>query len=155
MDSEIKSSLHPIEQAGEATLVSATFPEISRKQVIAKVPSGEIRLEQGADGLWILFDCECIHALPWCQAQCCGLKGIGVLPDEQERLDKFLEWDNNLNMPVMVRDADSKCCALDRKTCTCTIYEQRPRTCRDFHCTWGADMRGWKLPNSVNHQARH
>lgn len=126
------------------------FPIVDRKYVIKEVPSGEVRIEQGADGIWLLFDCDCIDALPICQAQCCGLKGIGVRPNEEVVFsDQQIEWDDDLGSAVMIRDADGFCNCLNRSTRTCNIYENRPATCRTFHCTRGARVRGWKLPNGV------
>lgn len=126
-----------------------TFPEVARVTIIKEVPSGNIRVESGADGLYLLFDCDCLDALPICKAQCCRLRGIGVYPEEEEKLDPFLEYDIGIGMPVMIRDADGACCKLDRSTCTCTIYSDRPVTCQKFHCTKGATQRGWKLSNGV------
>lgn len=129
------------------------FPPIPWQKIIATVPSGEIRLQQGSDGLWLQFDCECEDALPWCQAQCCALRGIGVRTNERDKLNDFIEWDEGMEGTVMIREADAFCTCLDRITRTCTIYEDRPKTCRDFHCTRGGDVRGWKLPNAVYRQA--
>jgi hypothetical protein len=134
--------------------LSKTFPKVSRKMVIANVPSGEIRLEQGGDGLYLQFDCDCKDALPWCQAQCCGLMGIEVERNEAIKLEGLVEWDEGFEVPVMKRDADAFCTCLDRETRTCQIYSDRPSTCREFHCTRGASVRGWKLGNSVHLQAR-
>lgn len=132
---------------------SSSFPKVERVKVIASVPSGEIRIEQGADGAWLLFDCDCKDALPYCQAQCCALIGTKVQPEEEERLGALIEWDDIHGMVIMKRDADGFCTCLNRETRTCNIYEQRPHTCRAFHCTRGAGVRGWKLSNSVNMQS--
>lgn len=145
-DISIKLPLPESENAGDD---KPTFPEIDRVTIIKAVASGNIRVESGADGLYILFDCDCLDALSVCKAQCCRLRGIGVYPEEQDKLDEFLEWDGELGMPVMIRDADGACCKLDRNTCTCTIYEDRPITCQKFHCTKGSTQRGWKLSNNV------
>ncbi|MFB2894147.1 hypothetical protein ACE1CI_14650 [Aerosakkonemataceae cyanobacterium BLCC-F50] len=39
---------------------------IPRKTLVASVPSGEIRTEVGADGIFMVFDCDCDDALPYC-----------------------------------------------------------------------------------------
>lgn len=137
------------EGVGLASLQVTQFPEVMRKYVLQVVPSGEIRVEQGADGLYLQFDCDCTDALPVCQAQCCGLQGIGIRPHEEDALDSLIEWDNVNGMPVMKRDADGFCTCLNRNTRSCKIYKSRPQTCSDFHCTRGASVRGWKLSNSV------
>lgn len=130
------------------------FPKINRKYVLKEVPSGEIRVEQGADGLYLLFDCDCLDALPICQAQCCSLRGIGVEAYEEEKYsDSMIEWDDQMNLAVMIRGADGFCNCLNRENRTCQIYENRPRTCSSFHCTRGARVRGWKLSNAVKTQS--
>lgn len=133
----------------------AIAPTIPRSTVIATVPSGEIRIEQGADGAWLQFDCDCLDALPYCHAQCCSLKGILLSSDEEEERipAKFLIENTNYQVMEMKRSCDGYCSALNRDTRRCTIYEDRPSTCRSFHCTRGHDMRGWKLPNQVYRQS--
>jgi hypothetical protein len=131
-------------------LSQQVFPEIPRKTVIATVPSGEIRMEDGADGAWLVFDCECLDALPFCRAQCCGLKGTIVRPDEQKEFGYEAYFDESLGAMVVKRDADGMCHYLDRKSKTCSINDIKPQTCNDFHCSRGADVRGWKLNNFVN-----
>ncbi|GGA47334.1 YkgJ family cysteine cluster protein [Okeania sp. KiyG1] len=91
--------------------------------------------------------------MPYCRAQCCGLKGICVAPEEQEYAKYESYFDHQIGALVLKRDADGMCYALDRQMKTCTIYENRPQVCRDFHCTRGADMRGFKLSNKVNRQS--
>lgn len=139
--------------SSDAVQLSRSPSEIERKITIAHTSNGEVRLELGADGVFILFDGPCLEMLPFCQAQCCALKGTGAQSDEIERLDAYLDWDNELGMPVMRRDADGFCTCLDRKTRRCGIYEERPYTCQQFHCTRGAHQRGFKLPNAVHRQS--
>lgn len=129
------------------------FAEIPRVVVIATVPSGEIRMEDGADGAWLVFDCDCLDALPICRAQCCGLIGTIVKPDEQKEFSYEAYYDESVGAMVVKRDADGMCHYLNRKTKTCTINEFKPQTCSDFHCSRGANVRGWKLSNSVHRQS--
>lgn len=126
-------------------------PDCPRKVVIKEVESGEIRLEVGADGTFLLFDCECTDALPYCKAQCCGLVGTIVFQDELD--DKLLPVELDGESLVLTRDADGFCSCLDRRTRLCGIYPDRPRTCQNFHCTRGAHQRGWKLANRVHRQS--
>ncbi len=132
---------------------STNHKTIPRKTIIAEFPSGEIRIENGADGAWILFDCDCLDALPYCRAQCCALRGTCVQQEEQDYANYESYLDPILGLRVLKRDADGFCYALNRETKTCNIYENRPQTCRDFHCTRGVNMRGFKLSNSVNRQS--
>lgn len=112
--------------------------------------TGQITSQVGADGVWIQFDCECTDALPTCKAACCALRGTYLTPEEAslDFYDCFVEEESGL--PVLRRDADGWCTYLDRDTRRCSIYENRPQTCQKFHCTRGANVRGWKLSNAVH-----
>lgn len=135
------------------------FPPVPRYQVLKEFSdsngkSGEIRLELGADGVWLQFDCECTDALPYCQAQCCALIGTALLPEELAKFDYPVDYSPQDSTPfTMQRGADGFCECLNRSNRTCTIYENRPHTCQSFHCTRGADMRGFKLSNRVTRQS--
>lgn len=135
------------------------FPSISNQSTLKEFfkdghKTGEIRLELGADGVWLQFDCECIDALPYCQAQCCALIGTAVLPEELLQFNYPVDITLNSETEIiMQRSADGFCKCLNRKSRTCDIYENRPETCKAFHCTRGADVRGWKLGNRVNRQS--
>lgn len=126
---------------------------IPRRVVIAKVRSGEVAIERGADGVYLRFDCDCLDALPYCQAQCCALKGT-VVHEFDKVKDEFLDIDETMDALVMKRDSDGYCTCLDRDTRLCTINDHKPQTCRAFHCTRGANMRGWKLSNAVYRQSQ-
>lgn len=125
---------------------------IDRVTTLVTLPSGEIRLEVGADGLYLLFDADCLDALPYCKAQCCALHGILISEEEHEGFNGRVPTEANerLQSYEMRRDADGFCSCLNRDTRRCNIYEERPGTCREFHCTRGAYQRGWKLPNGVH-----
>lgn len=131
----------------------ALIRRIDRVKVLHQLPSGEIRLEQGADGLYLLFDCDCLDALPYCQAQCCGLNGIVIDDEEVEDYKEQgipIEWHGVMGEYEMQRSAEGFCNQLDRDTRLCKIHDRKPNTCSIFHCTRGALQRGWKLPNEVN-----
>lgn len=124
------------------------YHEVPRRTTLVTVPSGEIALESGADGVWLQFDCECVDALPYCKAHCCTLTGIQLTQEEadSEMYVAYPDTEGNVNLK---RCADNYCTYNDRKTRLCSIYEHRPNTCQTFHCTRGGDVRGWKLSNGV------
>ena len=64
-----------------------------------------------------------------CDACCCRLE-VFLITDTGVP-DRFIEIDNWGAM-TMARLDDGWCSALDRNTMGCTIYEKRPRVCRDF-----------------------
>lgn len=135
------------------------FPRVGQQATLKEffkngVKTGEIRMELGADGAWLQFDCDCIDALPYCQAQCCALIGTAVLPEELLEFNYPVDVQRNSETEItMQRSADGFCKCLNRENRTCGIYENRPETCKNFHCTRGADVRGWKLTNRVNRQS--
>lgn len=64
-----------------------------------------------------------------CQACCCQLE-VRIITDTGvpfQYID-YDKWDSE----VMKRGDDGWCQALDRNTLMCTIYENRPLTCREF-----------------------
>jgi hypothetical protein len=132
---------------------------VPQRAVLRKVPSGEIAIETGADGVFLRFDCDCIDALPYCKGACCGLHGIDVTEQELVNVVTVKNDDGSKRKvtlsqlatkddedgPEMLRSSDGFCTCLDRSTRLCRIYKDRPATCRDFHCTRGPSVRGWRL----------
>ncbi|GET44155.1 hypothetical protein MiSe_89810 [Microseira wollei NIES-4236] len=131
-------------------------PSTPRRSLLVSVKSGEISIEQGADGAWLRFDCDCIDALPYCLAQCCALRKTIVFPEEAEEKGipkSKLEIDETIDECVMKRDSDGYCTCLDRRTRLWEIHDHKPQTCSKFHCTRWAHQRGWKLANAVARQS--
>ena len=130
------------------------LPKVKRRTVLKEVKSGEIVIEEGGDGVWLRFECSCEDAIPFCRSACCGLYGIDVEEGEIVTVQKAAKK-QNIHLPVvpntddgtyeMQRSSDSWCCCLDRETRGCKIYDARPQTCREYHCTQRHDARGWKL----------
>lgn len=111
--------------------------------------TGQITSQSGADGTWLQFDCDCLDALPICRSQCCSLRGTFLTETEAQSGQYDCFADPETGLPQLRRDADGACTYLDRETKLCSIYERRPQVCQTFHCTRGAAVRGWKLPNIV------
>jgi len=81
------------------------------------------------------IDCE--NRLHLCHAACCRLPFALSSEDVQEGVVK---WD--LGQPYMnARETDGYCSHLDRGTCQCTVYKQRPIPCRGYDCR--KDGRVW------------
>jgi Fe-S-cluster containining protein len=68
--------------------------------------------------------------LPVCRALCCSF----VFALTKEEVQKgHIQWDRK--RPYFIaRDEDGFCLHLDRKTLTCSIWEERPRRCRQYDC---------------------
>ncbi len=84
-----------------------------------------------------LPDIDCASKLDICGAACCRF----WFPLSQEEVDKHvILWD--LEVPYTIaQDAEHYCRHLDRGTCRCTVYEDRPTACRAFDCR--KDKRIW------------
>ena len=80
------------------------------------------------------IDCE--KRLPICRAACCTLAFALSLQDIHEGI----RW--SLGKPFMnAREEDGYCINLERDTCKCRIYKQRPAVCRQYDCR--NDRRIW------------
>lgn len=66
---------------------------------------------------------------PTCDACCCRLEVL--LLDDRGVPPALTQVDRSGGL-VMRRHGDGWCAALDRNTMRCSIYEQRPQSCRDF-----------------------
>jgi len=64
-----------------------------------------------------------------CEAYCCRLEVL--LITDTGVPNKFIEIDD-WGGSRMARLDDGWCSALDRNTMSCTIYEKRPKICRDL-----------------------
>lgn len=70
-------------------------------------------------------DVSCSH----CHACCCRLQAM--LFGDPEVPDHLTVTDE-CGVRSMAREDDGWCSALDRRTMTCRIYQQRPWICREF-----------------------
>lgn len=64
-----------------------------------------------------------------CDAVCCRLTVV-VLPDDV--VPRHLTTVTDEGLPVMARDEDGWCVAIDSARMCCSIYELRPQICRKF-----------------------
>lgn len=64
-----------------------------------------------------------------CEAVCCRLKVV-LLPGDV--VPAWLLDHDEAGMPVLAKNEEGWCAAIDPERLCCTIYEQRPTICRDF-----------------------
>ena len=82
-----------------------------------------------------VIDCE--SRLHLCRAACCRLE---LALSRQDVEEGIVQWD--LSRPYLIaREADGYCRHLERATCRCTVWEQRPIPCRGYDCR--DDKRIW------------
>lgn len=83
----------------------------------------------------VQIDCE--NRIHLCKAACCRM----WFPLSQQDVEEgVVRWD--LRQPyIIAQDAQGYCQHLDRGTCRCRVYEQRPLPCRVFDCR--KDKRIW------------
>ena len=81
------------------------------------------------------IDCE--NRVHLCKAACCRL---GFALSKQDIEEGIVKWD--LSRPYMNRRGkDGYCIHLERQTCSCEIYHNRPVPCRGYDCR--NDKRIW------------
>lgn len=138
-----------------------TKKRLTQRTVLHEVPSGQIAIETSGGEAFLRFDCDCLDALPYCHARCCGLAGLEVTDEEMDIISDHLNSANDPpefpgdNGPYpfkeddgqweLARMSDGMCIFNCRESGHCNIYDHRPETCRAFHCTRNADNRGWRL----------
>lgn len=130
--------------------LAEVFDHVESRTVLKKVPSGQIVSENGGDGVFLRFECSCDDALPFCKATCCSLYGTIVQPHEVEQFKELgladtVQYDPATCTWIMARSSTGYCRQNDPETRRCKIYENRPATCQEFHCTQHASARGWQL----------
>ena len=75
-----------------------------------------------------VIDCE--SRLPLCKAACCKLP---LALSKEDVGEGVVRWE--LGQPYMLaHDPDGYCVHMDRATCGCTVYAQRPIPCRGYDC---------------------
>jgi len=80
---------------------------------------------------------DCMSRIHVCKAVCCRLD---FALSKQDIEEGTIKWD--LGRPYMIaKDGNGYCRHLDKGTCQCTVYEQRPVPCRGYDC--GKDKRIW------------
>ena len=80
---------------------------------------------------------DCENRVHLCRAACCKLPLALSREDVQEGV---VQWE--LGQPYMIAHAaDGYCVHMDRETCGCTVYAQRPIPCRGYDCR--QDQRIW------------
>lgn len=83
----------------------------------------------------VRIDCE--SRTPICKTACCKM---GFALSRQDIEEGIVKWD--LGYPYMIsRCDDGYCTHLDRQTCECGIWNNRPVPCRAFDCR--NDTRIW------------
>lgn len=82
-------------------------------------------------------DIDCAALLHLCHGRCCAFSFALSAQDLEEGA---VRWE--IEDPYLIRhDRDGYCTHLDRASLGCTVYHQRPATCRQFDCR--SDPRVW------------
>lgn len=126
--------------------------------ILKKVPSGIIEIVESDEGDPLLqFNCECIDALPWCKAACCRGRpqwNSGVYPDELEKFETLdIEVEDGIKLLKFIKN---RCWYLGKDDNLCGTHPDKPRICKEWHCSPGGkgeDIKlrsnGWKLEIST------
>jgi Fe-S-cluster containining protein len=127
---------HELAEAREALEEVARRPE-DEKDVRSSLrwPAIAVRVDPAEETQ--LEPVDCAARMNVCQAVCCRLK-FALSQDEIER--GHVKWD--IGHPYVIRqDSSGYCSHNDCASRSCTIYEERPRLCREYSCR--NDKRIW------------
>jgi Fe-S-cluster containining protein len=115
----------------EADRLRQNYIERGMAVTTQESPTSKYAFEDGPK-----IDCE--NRVHLCKAACCRLEFALSKEDVQEHI---VRWD--LGRPYMIaRDhKDGYCVHLERPTCCCSIYNNRPLACRGYDCR--NDKRIW------------
>lgn len=148
-----------IELLSEKGLISIEELDERKKQVSGRlvkkfVESGIGLLYQDSEEDKYTFEHEacvdCRDRLHICKAVCCKFPFALSRQDVEEGI---IHWE--FGRPYLIaHSADGYCAHLDRKTYSCTVYENRPLPCRGFDCN---DNQKWKVwldygRKTINHE---
>jgi Fe-S-cluster containining protein len=108
--------------------------ENERQKLQAHVSVSDVIDKYALSGL---PDIDCPSLIPICKARCCRL----YFPLSFQDLDEGkIEWDYARPYQIRKRE-DHYCVHSDTTTRGCTVYAERPATCRTYDCR--ADKRIW------------
>lgn len=80
---------------------------------------------------------DCENRLHLCKAACCRIFNVHLTPPEVD--NDIYDWDPR--QPYALRKTRHGCIHLTSGGCSCTLYESRPNTCRNYSCA--GDKRIW------------
>lgn len=129
-----------VEELTARGLVDPRRVEAGRKRRQAahqERPSVELAPRSDKYALTVLPEIDCASLLPICQGRCCKLQ---ISLSEQDLDERILRWDYAQPYRLKKR-TDGYCVHSDAQTRACTVYEQRPATCRTYDCR--EDRRIW------------
>jgi hypothetical protein len=81
---------------------------------------------------------DCREILPICKGRCCKLHFALSTQDLDEGV---IRWDYGRPYMIKQRPSDGRCVHSDPEVGFCTVYEHRPRPCRQYDCR--KDQRIW------------
>jgi hypothetical protein len=124
----------------DALIMRGSLPK-SFKRLAAKIQAErgtKIRLSLVTDKYQVEGpDIDCAARIPLCGARCCSLE-VALSPQDVAEKKLPFEIDRPYLLP---RDPITKRCACMDDAGTCTVYEHRPATCREYDCR--EDARVW------------
>ena len=73
---------------------------------------------------------DCANYIPYCKAKCCTL----IFALTKDEVDAGNVRYNQQRPFFIARDEDGYCPHMDRQTCGCLVWENRPLRCRRYDC---------------------
>lgn len=107
--------------------------------VLVETKSGPVELVKIGPAMFLQFNCDCSDALPYCQAMCCRMRmayNVELTEEEAIRLKGLDAENDGRKLKVLpVKDMGSWDCAYLTDDSKCSVQEEKPSHCRDWHCS--------------------
>ena len=109
-----------------------------RREVLRAVKTGTIEVVSDVVLTRIEFNCDCLDALPLCNAICCRMKAGYSIELEADELDSYKARPapgKPGTLILQTAEDGLSCVYLNKETSTCTIHGRAPKMCRRWHCS--------------------
>lgn len=127
--------------AGIDAAVEAAIPkQLDQIRIVDERLEGRLRLADCEDKYATQTNGpDCIAILPICQGRCCKLH---FALSSQDLDEGVIRWDYGKPYMIKQRVDDGRCVHNHPTEHGCTVYQHRPRPCRQYDCR--KDQRIWK-----------
>ena len=107
--------------------------------ILVETKSGPIELVKIGPAMFLQFNANCEDCLPFCQAMCCRMRMAYNVELTDEEAIKFKGLDaekNGRKLKILpVKDTTTWDCAYLTGDSKCSVQEEKPSRCRNWHCS--------------------
>lgn len=128
----------------------------STMTVLEQHKSGLIAIVWNGVFASLQFNCSCLDAMHLCHGMCCTRRaGYSVELEESEKGRYFsVPHPTRPDVEILASTIDGSRCVYQKEDGLCSIHLDRPKMCRQWHCSPGGEMTdkqierrdaGWQL----------